>query len=148
MTGVADDDGHHGLWRAVRGRCPLCGVRLRRRVVLLVARCTSCGLPLRRERGHHSAVALAVLLATIGLLAIVLLTVAIATAPDVPILGLAASAAAVVLVIPIVGYPVAVGLLLWLDLRLRPLGSDDLAANDPAPGGRRGHGTHEPRPWW
>jgi len=123
------------LWRALRGRCPLCATPgLRRGWGGIRDRCPGCNLAFSRERGYLSGATWFNLSATLAVLMVVLVGGAAVTAPDVPWVLVGTLSALSVVVVPILFLPLAVTLWLWVDLAyFRPLDADDLAANDPGP---------------
>ena len=121
------------LGRALRLRCPHCGGGAvlqgwhPRRWGMARDRCAGCGFRFTRSDERYFAGAMicnllvAELLFALGMVAAVL-----ATWPDVPWDGLTYVAAAGMVVVPFLFYPVAMVLWLTVDVLFRPVGADEL----------------------
>ncbi len=126
------------LSRALRRRCVLCGHRpIFDGWFALRARCPSCGLRFEREEGYWVGALIANIAVAEALFAVLFIGGILLTHPDVPWTGLGVAAAAAMVVVPIVFYPLSKMLWLWVDLAfVHHLDADDLAANDPDSDGR------------
>lgn len=89
-------------------------------------RCVRCGL--RRTRGvdGHELGALTVALAlNIGLVVLAVAVAVALTVPDVPVVTLYVILASAAIVIPLVTWPLTHTIWMAIDLRVRPVGSDE-----------------------
>lgn len=119
------------LWRAVRRRCPRCGSRrVFRRWFVLRPTCPGCGLRFRREQGFGLGGVTFTIVATCLTFGVVLLVVATATAPDIPVGALLVVCSAIALVQPVLTYPSWTMVWAAIDLGMRPLGFAELAQAD------------------
>ncbi|MBK9180170.1 MAG: DUF983 domain-containing protein [Acidimicrobiales bacterium] len=119
------------LWRGARRRCPRCGRRgLFERWLVLRPTCPGCGLRFRREQGFGLGGVTFTIVFTCLTFGALLLAVAAATAPEVPVVPLLAVCSVIAVVEPLVTYPSWT--LVWaaVDLAMRPLGFEELAAAD------------------
>jgi len=110
--------------RALLLRCPACGGGpVLRHWFRLHDACGTCGVPLHRGESDYYLGAIAVNLAVAeGLFAVGLVTVMLATWPDVPWDALEIWAPVGMLVLPALTYPVTKLLWLAVDLAMRPAG--------------------------
>lgn len=116
------------LWRAVRLRCPHCGERgLFRGRLTPNERCASCGIYLERGEPDHFIGAYVLNLAAVELLLVaVLVSVAIATWPDVPWGWLQWGGAALAVLAGVACYPFARATWLAVDITFRPVTAAEL----------------------
>ncbi len=112
------------LWRALRRRCPNCGGSgLFRSWVRMVPACPTCGLALeRKEEGYIvGAYMFNIIVAELAFLT-VFLAALLALWPDPPWEILTWAGAALMLLMPVLFYPVSKTLFLAFDLVFRPAG--------------------------
>ena len=128
------------LRRALRRRCPLCGTKpIFDGWFALRDRCPGCSFSFEREEGYWVGALIANIAVAEGLFGILFLGGILATYPDVPWTQLGIAAAAAMVVLPIVFYPLSKMVWLWVDLAyIHPVDADDLAANDAPELTRRG----------
>ncbi len=119
------------LWRGARRRCPRCGTRgVFDRWFVLRPTCPGCGLRFRREQGFGLGGTTFTVVFTCLTFGTLLLGVAAATAPEVPVLALLVACSVIAVLEPLATYPSWT--LIWaaIDLAMRPLGFAELAAAD------------------
>lgn len=131
-----------GLVRALRLRCPRCGVgRVIRSWFALREACSACGLRFERDEQDDYWLGAYTLnfIVTEVVFALLLVVTLLATWPDPPWTWIVALGVVQMCVTPIVFYPVAKALWLAIDLIFRPVTPDDLAdpRDDVAPPGER-----------
>ena len=116
------------LWRGVRLRCPHCGSRgIFQSWSKLAARCPQCRLVLDRGESDYFLGAYLVNLVAVELVVTaVLVSVGLATRPDVPWTALMWGGVALALVAAIACYPVTKSIWLAFDVILRPVTEEEL----------------------
>jgi uncharacterized protein (DUF983 family) len=108
--------------RALVKHCPVCGQRhLFRRWFQLVERCPRCGLRFVREEGHRVGDFGLNVVVTFAALLVTLLVFSLVTWPELPVGPALLTAAAVVIIVPLVFYPWSRMLWLAFDLSVNPL---------------------------
>lgn len=119
--------------RAVRRRCPVCGAKgIFSGWFTLRPRCPGCNFSFEREEGYWVGAMIANIAAAEGLFALLLIGGILLTYPDVPWTAITIGGAAVMVLLPVVFYPLSKTLWLWVDLAfIHPLDADDLRSNDP-----------------
>lgn len=120
------------LTRAIRRRCPVCGFKpVFDGWFALEPRCPGCNFSFEREEGYWVGALIANIAAAEGVFALLLVGGILLTYPDTPWTALTFAGAFVMVVLPILFYPLSKMLWLWLDLSfIHPLDADDLRAND------------------
>lgn len=124
------------LARALGRRCLLCGQRrIFRRWLTLVERCPRCGYPFDREEGYWVGALIVNTGATQVAFFVWFLGGLALTWPDVPWNVLLVGGVALMLAFPVLFYPWAKTLWLWLDFLLHPLANAERAtrARPPEP---------------
>ena len=117
------------LWRALGRRCPHCGNRQAwfEGWFRQGSRCVGCGIRRTRNVEGHELGSLTVgLVVNIGLISVALGLAIALTVPDVPVLTLYVVLAVTALIVPIVTWPLTHTVWMAIDLRSRPLDSDEL----------------------
>jgi uncharacterized protein (DUF983 family) len=116
------------LARAMLRRCPLCGRRgVFARWLVLAARCPGCAYPFDREEGYWVGAMIVNTGATQLVFFVWLLGGLLLTWPDVPWSLLLFGGIALMLTFPVLFYPWAKTLWLWLDFLLHPLATAERA---------------------
>ncbi len=120
------------MWsRAIRRRCPVCGQgHLFHRWFWMVERCPRCGLQFERAEGTWSGSVGLNMIVTFALLFFVMISVFLATYPDVSTRTLAVSAGAVAVICPFAFFPLSRTVWLSIDLALRPLEPGETGRQD------------------
>ena len=123
------------LTRALRRRCPLCGFKpVFDGWFALKPRCPDCNFSYEREEGYWVGALIANIAAAEGFFALLLVGGIVLTYPETPWTALMFGGAFVMVVLPIIFYPLSKMLWLWLDLSfIHPIDADDLRANDTRP---------------
>lgn len=121
------------FWRAVRRRCPVCGAKpIFSGWFTIRNRCPQCNFSFEREEGYWVGAMIANIAMAEALFGLLFIGGVVVTYPDVPWTTLTIAGAIVMVVLPIVFYPLSKTLWLWVDLAfIHPLDADDLRANDP-----------------
>ena len=119
--------------RVVRRRCPVCGAKgIFSGWFELRTRCPGCNFSFEREEGYWVGAMIANIAAAEGLFGVMFIGGILATYPDVPWTALTIAGAFVMVVLPVLFYPLSKTLWLWVDLAfIHPLDADDLRHNDP-----------------
>jgi uncharacterized protein (DUF983 family) len=112
------------FWRALRRRCPNCGAGgIFRRWLHMVPACPSCGLALeRREEGYIVGAYMFNIIAAELLFAAIFIATLLLLWPDPPWRFLTWGGAALMILMPVLFYPVSKTLFLAFDLIFRPAG--------------------------
>jgi hypothetical protein len=133
-------------WRAVRGRCPVCGHgHLFRHWFGMVERCPGCGLRFERSEGSWTGSVGLNIVVTFTLLFLTLIGVFLLTYPDVPIATMGLLGAAVAVGFPIAFFPLSKTIWLTIELTLNPLEPGE-ARLIPGSGGETGETGPAERP--
>ncbi|MGH3922774.1 MAG: DUF983 domain-containing protein [Pseudonocardiaceae bacterium] len=108
------------IGRALRLRCPLCGVGgIWRAFGQLVDRCPGCGYAFEREEGYWTGGLIVNYTMAMAALLVILVAGWIRYGATLPV-GVMVLAAATMIVLPILGYPWSKTLWIVVDLRINP----------------------------
>lgn len=126
------------VWRALRRRCPNCGGGgLFRSWVHMAPACPTCGLALeRKEEGYVVGAYMFNIIVAELVFAAVFVAVLVLLWPDPPWEILTWTGAALMLLMPVLFYPVSKTLFLAFDLVFRPAGYDAGELPEAPPDGR------------
>lgn len=124
--------------RALKLRCPLCGARgIWRAFGQLVDRCPGCGYVFQREEGYWTGGLIINLAAAMAALIGILVAGWVRYGATLPV-WVTLSAAAMMVVLPIVGYPWSKTLWMVVDFKINPYTDEE------RPEVRNVSGTHHP----
>jgi uncharacterized protein (DUF983 family) len=113
------------IGRALRLRCPLCGARgIWRGYGQLVERCPGCCYAFEREEGYWTGGLIVNLAVAMAAFFVVLVTGFALYGPSLP-LWLTVLAGAMMIVLPIVGYPWSKTLWMVVDMKLNPYSAEE-----------------------
>lgn len=115
--------------RAITRRCPHCGARKTfiRRWLWRFDRCRTCGIRWHREHGFElGPIALNVVI-TFFTLGVSMAVAFVATAPDIPVVGLMIGFISAAVLVPMIAHPFTFVLWLAFDLAVRKPEAEELA---------------------
>ena len=115
------------LLRGCLRRCPRCGdARIYRHWWVMAGRCPSCGLHFEREEGYWTGAMAINLIVTELVFAVALVSISVATWPNIPVVPLLVVGILINAVVSIVFYPIAKTIWVAIDLIFHPLEDDEL----------------------
>ena len=104
------------LWRGLTLACPRCGCRKTHRHYFAIRKeCPQCSLVFEKEAGYWTGSLAINIVFTGAVIALCLAVGLIATAPDIPVVGMIATLIPIAVFLPIISYPFSQTLWMAID---------------------------------